>query len=102
MTALTDRHRAKARLTQEFQAELDRLIPADDSKPPQGCYFADGKKLRCDFGVLSANDGGMLTLGRSYLFNPLTKVMADMPTKAEISPGQWGNPDPAIAPCFSR
>jgi hypothetical protein len=28
-------------LTEEFQAELDRLIPADDSKPLQGRYFAD-------------------------------------------------------------
>ncbi len=55
-----------------------------------GVTFANDLKLRCDFGVLSANDGGMLTLRRSYLFNPLTNVTADLPTEAELSPGQWG------------
>lgn len=41
MAALTDRRRARARLSEAFQAELDRLIPQDESKPLQGRYFSD-------------------------------------------------------------
>lgn len=41
MAALTDRRRARARLSEAFHAELDRLIPEDESKPLQGQYFSD-------------------------------------------------------------
>lgn len=41
MGALTDRRRARARLVEVLQAELDRLIPEDEGKPLQGQYFVD-------------------------------------------------------------
>ena len=41
MAALTDRRRARARIAEQFQAELDRLIPPDENKPLQGQHFRD-------------------------------------------------------------
>ena len=41
MSARTTRQEARARILATFQAELDRLIPADESTPLKGSRFTD-------------------------------------------------------------
>ena len=41
MASLTDRHKARERLLAAFQAELDKLIPADESLPLKGGRFVE-------------------------------------------------------------
>jgi hypothetical protein len=41
MASLTDRQKARERLTAAFQAELDRLIPVDQNKPLRGGRFIE-------------------------------------------------------------
>ena len=49
-----------------------------------------GAKMRGDMGILSSNDGGMMTERRCYLFNQKAHVTADLPTEAELLPAEWG------------
>ncbi|MDX2226973.1 MAG: hypothetical protein SFY92_07795 [Verrucomicrobiae bacterium] len=49
-----------------------------------------GQRMVGDMGVLSSNDGGMLTLRRAYLFNAFANVTADLPTETELTPEHWG------------
>lgn len=41
MASLTDRQKARERLTAAFQAELDKLIPSDESLPLHGGKFIE-------------------------------------------------------------
>jgi DNA-directed RNA polymerase subunit RPC12/RpoP len=41
MSALTDRQKARERLSQVFQSILDKMIPADNSVPLEGSKFID-------------------------------------------------------------
>ena len=41
MSALTDRQKARERLSQVFQSILDKMIPADNSVPLEGRKFID-------------------------------------------------------------
>ena len=41
MAARRTRQEARQRITQVFQAELDRMIPPDESVPLKGCKFLD-------------------------------------------------------------
>ena len=41
MSALTDRQKARERLSQVFQSILDKMIPADNSVPLEGHKFID-------------------------------------------------------------
>ncbi|MBU0637967.1 MAG: hypothetical protein KKB50_03815 [Planctomycetes bacterium] len=41
MPARTRRERARARILAAFTAQLDRVIPADETIPPKGATFAD-------------------------------------------------------------
>ncbi len=49
-----------------------------------------GARLRGDVGVLSSNDGGIMTDRRQYRFNTLATTVSDLPTEAELTPGGWG------------
>jgi hypothetical protein len=41
MSALTDRQKAREKLSQVFQTILDKMIPPDNSVPLEGCKFID-------------------------------------------------------------
>jgi DNA-directed RNA polymerase subunit RPC12/RpoP len=41
MSALTDRQKARERLSQVFQSILDKMIPADNSVPLEGSKFVE-------------------------------------------------------------
>ncbi len=43
-----------------------------------------------DIGILQSNDGGMITAGRCYLFDPFAVCVTDVPTEAELNPARWG------------
>lgn len=55
-----------------------------------GIKYVPGLKMRFDLGVLSSNDGGILTERRAYLFNQKANVVMDVPTEAELTPAEWG------------
>jgi len=55
-----------------------------------GVRYAPGLHLRGDIGVLLANQGGMQTERRSYLFNLTDTLTTDIPTEAELKPQAWG------------
>lgn len=58
MPALTDRRGARGRLRAAFEAELDRLIPEDESKGLQGQFFRDWEDQADELVAL---------IGRSFL-----------------------------------
>ncbi len=45
MAALTDRQKARERLSQVFQSILDKMIPADTAVPLAGCKFIDWENM---------------------------------------------------------
>lgn len=55
-----------------------------------GVKYAPGLKMIFDLGVLSSNDGGILTERRAYLYNQKANVVMDVPTEAELTPAEWG------------
>jgi len=58
MPALTDRRGARARLRAAFEAELDRLVPEDESRGLQGQFFRDWEDQADELTAL---------IGRSFL-----------------------------------
>ncbi len=87
---------------------MDFVAPLDDIKIVfglrEGGYFcvaqvpfdkisvnySPGLKVLFDMGVLSSNDGGILTERRAYLYNKKANVVMDVPTEAELTPAEWG------------
>jgi len=55
-----------------------------------GIQYQSGTKILFDLGVLSSNDGGIVTERRAYLFNKKANVVMDVPTEAELTPAEWG------------
>ncbi len=55
-----------------------------------GIRYAPGLRLRGDLGVLLANQGGMQTERRWYLFNLTDTLTTDIPSEAELKPRAWG------------
>jgi hypothetical protein len=49
-----------------------------------------GLKLRGDFGVLSADNGGTVTVSREYWSNKATGLVNDIPGEADLTPNMWG------------
>ncbi len=45
MAALTDRQKARERLSQVFQSILDKMIPADEAVPLAGCKFVEWEEM---------------------------------------------------------
>ena len=52
MPALTDRQKARERLSQVFQSILDKMIPADEAVPLAGKKFVEWE----DLGVVRPRD----------------------------------------------
>ena len=55
-----------------------------------GVRYTPNLRLRGDLGILFSNDGGILTERHTCLFNPKANAVSDIPTEAELTPGQWG------------
>ena len=49
-----------------------------------------GLKLRGDFGLLAADDGGTVTVARHYWSNKSTGLVNDVPGEADLVPQLWG------------
>ncbi len=49
-----------------------------------------GLKLRGDFGVLFADNGGTTTVSRQYWSNKETGLVSDIPGEGDIAPTKWG------------
>ena len=56
-----------------------------------GVKPASGLKLRGDFGILSADNGGTITAARHYWSNKSTGLVNDIPGEAELTPQLWGD-----------
>ena len=56
-----------------------------------GVKPASGLKLRGDFGILSADNGGTITIARHYWSNKSTGLVNDIPGEAELTPKLWGD-----------
>jgi WD40 repeat protein len=88
---------------------FDRVTQPDDVKVavapyPGGGYFVEaaipwsrlgvtpssGLKLRSDFGILSADSGGTVTVSRKYWSNKSTGLVNDVPGEADLEPQLWG------------
>jgi hypothetical protein len=92
------------------QLDFDRVSTPDDVKiaanplPGGHGYFVEmaipwsrlgitptsGLKLKADFGILSADAGGMVTASRKYWNSPSTGLANDLPGEAELVPDRWG------------
>ncbi|HBC86718.1 MAG TPA: hypothetical protein DCZ94_07180 [Lentisphaeria bacterium] len=87
---------------------FDRVVMAPDVKIASsginGGYFVEaaipwkllgvspksGLKLKADFGVLFADDGGTMTVSRQYWSNKETNLVNDIPGEADLAPNRWG------------
>ncbi|HEY3332184.1 MAG TPA: FlgD immunoglobulin-like domain containing protein [Capsulimonadaceae bacterium] len=49
-----------------------------------------GLKLRGDFGILFADNGGTTTVSRQYWSNKETGLVNDVPGEGDITPARWG------------
>jgi hypothetical protein len=50
-----------------------------------------GKSYKIDFGILSADSGGKVTVVRSYWANQNTGLVSDVPGEIMLAPGLWGD-----------
>jgi hypothetical protein len=55
-----------------------------------GIVPKSGLKLKADFGILFANDGGTITVSRQYWCNKETGLVNDIPGEADLAPDHWG------------
>jgi hypothetical protein len=55
-----------------------------------GLEFQPGKSYGIDFGVLSADTGGRVTVSRTYWSNQATGLVNDVPGEIMLHPGLWG------------
>ncbi|MFZ2658051.1 MAG: FlgD immunoglobulin-like domain containing protein [Victivallales bacterium] len=87
---------------------FDRVVMAPDVKlaasAVKGGYFVEaaipwkllgivpksGLRLKADFGVLFADDGGTITVSRQYWSNKETNLVNDIPGEADLAPDRWG------------
>jgi len=87
---------------------FDRVVQVSDVKIASsginGGYFLEtaipwkilgispkpGMKLKADFGVLFADDGGTMTVSRQYWSNKETNLVNDIPGEADLTPDKWG------------
>ncbi|MFA6294026.1 MAG: hypothetical protein WC637_19715, partial [Victivallales bacterium] len=87
---------------------FDRVVMAPDAKfassGVNGGYFVEaaipwtrlgivpksGLKLKADFGVLFADDGGTMTVARHYWSNKETNLVNDIPGEGDLAPERWG------------
>ena len=49
-----------------------------------------GLKMKADFGILFADEGGKVTVSRQYWNNKATGLVNDVPCEAELTPDLWG------------
>jgi hypothetical protein len=89
----------------EYVDRIDRLDPANIgiARTPAG-YAVEavvplellglkpqpGKSHKIDFGILSADSAGSVTVVRSYWANPATGLVSDVPGEIMLHPGLWG------------
>ena len=50
-----------------------------------------GKSYKIDFGILSADSGGSVTVARTYWANQATGLVNDVPGEIMLHPGLWGD-----------
>ena len=55
-----------------------------------GVTPSSGLKLRADFGILSGDTGGTITISRKYWSNKSTGLVNDVPGEAQLEPEHWG------------
>ncbi|MCU0980921.1 MAG: hypothetical protein MUF25_17355 [Pirellulaceae bacterium] len=55
-----------------------------------GLKLQPGKRYMIDFGILSADSGGSVTVARTYWANKATGLVNDVPGEITLHPGLWG------------